>query len=106
MKPLITRDDRYLIVRDRLWRATNPHLPAEVRAALVKDLMDARREIKLAGRNGSEQRLATARAAVNAAKISLGERGSVWWTDGAKDFNRHLVKNTSYAEWYASLDVS
>lgn len=30
-------------------------------------------------------------------------RGPVWWTDGAQDFNRHLVKNTPYAEWYESL---
>ena len=43
--------------------------------------------------------LAEARAAVNAAKIALGERGSVWWGDGAADYNRHLAKNTPYAAW-------
>ena len=105
MNPLITPDGRYLVVRGRLWRATNPNLRAAARDALVKDLMDARREVKAAGRSGDKRRLATARAAVNAAKISLGERGAVWWTDGAKDFNRHLVKNTVYAQWYAGLDV-
>lgn len=105
MKPLITPDGRYLIVRGRLWRSTNPNIPSEVRAALVKILMDARREIKAAAGKQDAERLATARMAVNSAKISLGERGPVWWTDGAKDFNRHLVKNTPYAEWYGSLDA-
>ena len=38
-----------------------------------------------------------ARAKVHAAKVALGERGPVWWDDGAPDYNRHLVKNTPYA---------
>lgn len=105
MNQLFTPDGRYLIVRARLWRAANPTLPSEIRAALVNDLMAARREVKAANRKLDVERLAAARAAVNAAKISLGERGPVWWTDGAKDFNRYLVKNTPYAEWYRSLDV-
>jgi len=33
----------------------------------------------------------------------LGERGPVWWADGTPDYNRHLAKNTPYAEWYAGL---
>lgn len=44
------------------------------------------------------------RAAVDAAKRALGERGEPWWSDGAPDWNRHLAKNTPYAEWFASLD--
>jgi hypothetical protein len=44
-----------------------------------------------------------ARAAVDRAKIALGERGPVWWTDGAPDYNRRLAKNTPYAEWFAGL---
>lgn len=52
--------------------------------------------------DGDAQRLVAARRAVDAAKLALGERGPVWWTDGAKDFNRHLVKNTPYAEWFAA----
>ncbi|MEY4909054.1 MAG: hypothetical protein RL260_2772 [Pseudomonadota bacterium] len=62
--------------------------------------MQARRDIRDAGRAGDAVRLAAARAAVHAAKVALGERGPVWWTDGAQDFNRHLVKNTPYAGWY------
>ena len=75
----------------------------DVRAALVSDLMDARRAVK--AHKQDIVRRAAARVAVNDAKIALGERGPVWWTDGAKDFNRYLVKNTPYAEWYRALDV-
>ncbi|NHZ89888.1 hypothetical protein F2P45_12815 [Massilia sp. CCM 8733] len=34
---------------------------------------------------------------------ALGERGPVWWTDGAPDFNRRMAANTPYAAWYAGL---
>lgn len=44
-----------------------------------------------------------ARAAVDEAKRGLGERGPVWWPDGAPDFNRRLAANTPYADWYASM---
>jgi hypothetical protein len=67
--------------------------------------MEARREVKAARRDLNAERLAKARSAVNAAKIALGERGPIWWTDGAKDFNRHLVQNTPYASWYRSLGL-
>ncbi|KGU49294.1 hypothetical protein NY97_04385 [Xanthomonas citri pv. fuscans] len=100
--PLTTPDGRYLIVRARLWRTSNPHLSEAVRAALVRALMDARRAVKAAKRDDDAQRLLAARRAVDAAKVALGERGTVWWTDGAKDFNRYLVKNTPYAAWFAA----
>jgi hypothetical protein len=45
----------------------------------------------------------TARDAIDRTKIALGERGSPWWTYGAPDYNRHLVKNTPYADWFAAL---
>lgn len=105
MKTLFTPDGRYLIVRGRLWRASNPHLPPELRGEWVSALMAARREVKEALRAQDSARLAIARAAVNAAKIALGERGPVWWTDGAKDLNRHLLKNTAYAAWYEGLGL-
>jgi hypothetical protein len=44
-----------------------------------------------------------ARAAVDAAKTALGERGPVWWTDGAPDYNRRMVKNSPYRDWYDGL---
>ena len=39
---------------------------------------------------------------MDAAKRGLGERGPVWWTDGAPDYNRRLARNTPYAAWYAA----
>ena len=104
--PLTTPDGRYVIVRGRLWRATNPHLTSEARAAITAQLMNARREVRKAKRADDTERLAKARSAVNAAKIALGERGPVWWADGTKDFNRHLVENTPYAEWYRKLSAN
>ena len=105
MKPLYTPDRRYLIVRDRLWRATNPDLPTALRERLVHQLMNARREVKDAKQSSDADRLAKARKAVNDAKVALGERGPVWWTDGT-NFHRHLVKNTPYAQWYARIQGS
>lgn len=103
MNPIATPDGRYIIVRGRLWRAANPNLEETQRARLVHALMEARREVAAAGRAKDAERLAKARRAVDAAKTALGERGPVWWTDGAKDFNRHLVENTPYAGWYSAL---
>lgn len=101
--PAITPDNRYLVVRGRLWRCTNPHLPEAERDKLVEALMDSRRAVK-AALHGNPESLASARAQVNAAKIALGERGPVWWDDGAPDYNRHMARNTPYAGWFATLD--
>ena len=100
MSQLLTPDRRYLIVRGRLWRASNPHLGAERREALVGRLMEARRLVKAALAAKDPAGLAAARQAVHSAKVALGERGPVWWSDGAPDFNRYLVKNSPYADWY------
>ncbi len=97
--PITTPDGRYLIVRGRLWRTTNLGLGEQERQRLVDELMDARRAVKAAKGSGSPDDLATARRAVDNAKRGLGERGAVWWTDGAPDLNRHLAKNTRYAGW-------
>lgn len=102
MSQLITPDGRYLVVRGRLWRASDPGLDEDKRTALVQDLMDARREVKAALGAKDAARLAAARSAVHAAKVALGERGPVWWSDGAKDYNRYLARNTPYAGWYRS----
>lgn len=101
--PPLTPDRRYLVVRGRLWRATNPNLPAVERARWVAALMDARRAVHSAMRSGDDVELGKARLAVDAAKRALGERGPAWWSDGSKDYNRHLVKNTPYAEWFNTL---
>ena len=100
----VTPDGRYMVVRGRLWRVSNPHLSEDKREAYVKKLMSARREVKAAKSANDDARLKKAREAVHAAKVALGERGPVWWEDGDKDFNRHLAKNTPYHEWYQQLD--
>ena len=92
-----------MVVRGRLWRASNPNLPEEVRTRLVRELMQARRQVKESIRSSDAGRLAAARAAVDAAKIGLGERGPVWWDDGT-EFDRHLVANTPDAQWYLNLE--
>ena len=103
LDPLFTPDGRYLIVRHRLWRAANPGLSAEAKTELVNALMTARRNVGIALRSKDDTQLTQARAAVHAAKIALGERGPVWWTDGTPDYNRYLEKNTPYSEWYLGL---
>ncbi|WP_409267495.1 hypothetical protein [Massilia sp. BHUDP2] len=65
--------------------------------------MRARRQVGTAKRAGDAGAERQARAEVDAAKRALGERGPVWWTDGAPDYNRRMVANTPYADWYASL---
>ena len=85
-------------MRGRLWRATNPNLPEDERQRHVNALMDARRAVGAAKRAHDDEAEKAARAKVNAAKVALGERGPVWWDDGAPDYNRKLVKNTPYAD--------
>ncbi|WP_238542375.1 hypothetical protein [Sphingomonas sp. PAMC 26621] len=90
-------------MRGRLWRLANPALAEDQRAALVKDLMTARRTVGVAKRAGDPEAEASAHADVDAAKHALGERGPVWWTDGAPDLNRHMARNTPYADWFERL---
>lgn len=54
--PLLTPDQRYIVVRGRLWRA--------------------------AGERAGED---AAHRAVEEAKVALAERGPVWWADGAPE---------------------
>lgn len=104
--PLRTPDGRYIIVRGRLWRATNPALGPTVHAHQVTALMTARRAVKTALSAGDKEAEAQARRSVDDAKTRLGERGPVWWDDGAPDLGRKMVRNTLYAQWFAGLDHS
>jgi hypothetical protein len=85
---------------------SDPGLSEDRRALLVRDLMAARRAMGAARRAGNGAAGALAKAAVDAAKRGLGERGPVWWSDGAPDWNRHLAKNTPYADWWRGIDVA
>jgi len=100
-----TPDGRYFVVRGRLWRLANPSLSATDQQALVKDLMAARGAVRTARLAKDESGEGQAHAAVDKAKQALGERGAVWWTDGAPDFNRHMARNTPYAAWFAALEA-
>jgi hypothetical protein len=104
MNERVTPDGRYFVVRGRLWRRANPNLPTEKRDGLVRELMAAQRAVKAALKSGKADELALARKAVDTCKIALGERGPVWWTDGAPDLNRHMVSGSPYAEWWAARD--
>ena len=103
--PLVTPDGRYLVVRGRLWRTSNPALSPQRRQALVDELMAARRAVRQALKSSDGEALAVARAQVQAAKVGLGERGPVWWDDGAPDLNRHKARNTPYAGWAADHEA-
>lgn len=98
-----TPDGRYFVVRGRLWRKANPALRETEREALVRQLMAARRAVRTAKQGGDAEAERDAHAAVDQAKRGLGERGPVWWSDGAADLNRHMVRTTPYADWFAAL---
>ena len=99
MRYPVTPDGRYFVAKGVLWRCTDPRLPEDARQAHVNALMDARRAVRDAE---DEEMTRTARARVHAAKVALGERGPVWWDDGAPDHTRRAPKNTPYAEWWAA----
>ena len=101
--PPVTPDGRYFVIRGRLWRCTNPALAPALRQMLTHELMSARRAKGAAMRAADPVAREAARQRVDAAKIALGERGPVWWTDAAPDLNRKMARTTPYAEWFASL---
>lgn len=88
------------MVRGRLWRKSDPALSEDERAAAVSELMAARRAVRAAKADPVAR--AIARERVDAAKRALGERGPVWWDDGAPDYTRRMARNTPYADWFAS----
>ena len=95
-----TPDRRYFVVRGRLWRLSDPRLNPDIHACLVQELMAARRAVRDA--SDSKERI-EARVRVDAAKKALGERGGVWWDDGAPDYNRRSAVNTPYAAWFNQI---
>jgi hypothetical protein len=103
VKHLVTPDGRYFVVRGRLWRTASLSLDEAERADLVNRLMAARRAVRDAKKVADRDVEAAAHVAVDELKRALGERGPVWWDDGSPDLNRHMAKNTVYADWYAGL---
>nr|WP_261368145.1 hypothetical protein [Pseudosulfitobacter koreense] len=86
-----------------MWRTTDPALPDDVRRAAIKRLMRARMDVRRAG--DDDEALREARGRVQEAKEALGERGPVWWDDGAPDETQRAPWNSSYADWWAGLDA-
>lgn len=78
MEPARTEDGHWIVVDGRRWRATDPSIPGALRAELVAELMRARR--------------AQDRAAVQDAKVALGERGPRWWEEPTEDGDRLRVE--------------
>lgn len=99
----ITPDGRYFVVRGRLWRMSDPTLDDDRRQSLVHDLMTARRAVREARKADDRPAETAARAEVDRAKRALGERGPVWWSDGAPDHNRRMARDSPYANWFADL---
>jgi hypothetical protein len=82
---------------------SDPRLGPAERADLIKKLMSARRAVGAAKMAGNKLAIRTARTDVDQVKRTLGERGPVWWSDGAPDYNRHMARDTPYADWFAQL---
>lgn len=82
---------------------SNPALGPIEREELIKQLMAARRAVATAKRMQDDGAKVDAHATVDRTKRALGERGPVWWEDGAPDYNRHMARNTPYADWFATL---
>ena len=106
MAPLVTPDGRYIVVRGRLWRRANPNVTPAAAQTLIAALMQARRAVGAAQRRGDAEALRDARANVDAVKVALGERGPVWWSDGATDQNRRMARTSTYADWFAATDAA
>lgn len=68
--PERTESGHHVVIGGRRWRATDPSIPEALRQELVNALMAARRAVR------TDE---TARAAVQDAKVALGERGEPWW---------------------------
>ncbi len=91
-EPTITDDGRYIVVKGRRWRATDPLIPEERSVELVRILMAWRREVRRSKGTPEESQ---ARAGVHAAKVALGERGDPPWWDQDEEHRR--------ARWQATV---
>jgi hypothetical protein len=83
----------------------NPGLDKTEQAELVGRLMKARRAVRDAKKVADLKAEAVAHRTVDEVKRALGERGPMWWDDDSPDLNRHMAKNTFYADWYAGLSL-
>jgi len=80
---------------------SNPVLPEQARAELVRQLGAARQTVRSC--KNDPDLLPKARHRVDEIKCALGERGEVWWDDGTPDYNRRMVQNSPYAAWFRNI---
>lgn len=81
-------DEKWMVIRGRRWRRTDPDLPAEVVEELKSHLGKARSGVRAAKKSGDEDELRAVRNRVNTAKHGLGERGDYWWEMSVEDRRR------------------
>lgn len=93
-----TPDGRFIIVRGRRWRATDPEIPEDAAARLRSHLMAARRAVAAARRAEDAEAERAARARVHLAKVALGERGTPWWEQSDEE------RRARWQEGLAALD--
>ncbi|WP_210604232.1 biopolymer transporter Tol [Brevibacterium oceani] len=74
-----SEDDKWLVVKGRRWRRTDPELESTVVEELKSHLGKARNAVRTTKKNGTEEELKQARHRVDIAKHGLGERGDYWW---------------------------
>lgn len=78
-------DERWLVIKGRRWRRTDPSLPDDVVEALKSHLGRGRSGVRVAKSNDDSAAVAAARNRSNLAKHGLGERGPYWWDDPETD---------------------
>lgn len=78
-------DERWLVIRGRRWRRTDPVLPAGLTERLTTHLGRGRAGVRAAKRTADEEAVAAARRRVDLAKHGLGERGPKWWDEQPAD---------------------
>lgn len=74
-------EERWLVIRGRRWRRTDPSLPADVVEALTSHLGKGRSGVRAGKKAGDDERVAASRRRVGLAKAGLGERGPCWWDE-------------------------
>jgi len=77
--PSESDDERWLVIKGRRWRRTDPALPDDVAVRLRSHLGRARSAVRGAMSADDEAAVRRARQRVGLAKTGLGERGARWW---------------------------
>ncbi|WP_240689227.1 biopolymer transporter Tol [Brevibacterium aurantiacum] len=70
---------KWMVIKGRKWRRTDPELPEEMVAELKSHLGTARNAVRTAQKSGTDEDVSVARNRVSIAKHGLGERGDYWW---------------------------